>query len=186
MPIIPKLRGIFYAVTAPIFLRRVGKGTMFFGNFRWANFGMNATIGRRCMIGYGVFMQIGRKASVVIGDYSSINTGCHVVASTKITIGSNVAIGEYVTIRDQDHLFTPKNGVRGEGFFSAPVIIEDNVWIGRGVHIGPGSLIQSGTIVAANSVVNGTVGPNELVAGAPAKAKRRIGPDGKRLPMLDD
>ncbi|WP_352979473.1 acyltransferase [Mesorhizobium sp. M1378] len=135
------------------------------------------------MIGHGLFLQVGRASEVVIGDDTSINTGCHIVASETIKIGNNVAIGEYVSIRDQEHRFTPKTGVRGQGFNVGPIIIGDNVWIGRGVYIGPGSKIGSGTIIGANSVVRGNFPPGVLIAGAPAKVRRIIGPSGEtRLP----
>ena len=135
------------------------------------------------MVGDSVFFQAGRASEIVIGDDVILNTGTHVVASSSIRIGTGTAIGEYVSIRDQDHLFTPGTGVRGQGFDIEPVEIGENCWIGRGVHIGPGSRIGAGCIIAANSVVRGTFGPNLLIAGAPATARRRLAEDGTRLPV---
>lgn len=145
----------------------------------------NIKIGRNCMIGHDVFFQTGRVSSIDIGDAVSLNSGCHLVASEKITIGNNVAVGEYVSIRDQEHKFTPATGVRGQGFRVKAISIADNVWIGRGVYIGPGTSIAEGSIIAANSVVRGTFPPNVLIAGAPATIRRQISPSGEAIPLED-
>ncbi|MBJ7883159.1 DapH/DapD/GlmU-related protein, partial [Gelidibacter salicanalis] len=50
-----------------------------------------------------------------------------------------------------------------------PVIIEDDVWIGRNVVILPGIRISSGSIVGANSVVTKNICANSIVGGVPAK-----------------
>ncbi|MEM9153696.1 MAG: acyltransferase [Cyanobacteria bacterium P01_F01_bin.33] len=134
------------------------------------------------MIGHDVFFQTGRHSKIKVGSHVSLNTGCHVIASQEIEIGDNVAIGEYVSIRDQEHNFTPASGVRGQGFRTARIEIGDNVWIGRGVYIGPGTSIGEGSIIAANSVVSGVFPPNALVAGAPATIRRRILPSGRTEP----
>jgi acetyltransferase-like isoleucine patch superfamily enzyme len=126
------------------------------------------------MIGHDVFFQAARRGSIVLGSSVSVNTGCHIVASESVEIGDNVAIGEFVSIRDQEHQFKPATGVRGQGFRVGPVTIGSNVWIGRGVYIGPGALISEGSIVAANSVVRDVFPPNVLIAGAPATIRRRI------------
>jgi len=136
------------------------------------------TYGSDCLIGDGVFFQTGKISKIYIGNHCSINSSCHIVASERIDVGNSVAIGEFVSIRDQDHKFTPETGVRGLGFKVAPVSIGANCWIGRGVHISPGTKIGSGSIVAANSVVKGVFPDNVLLAGAPARIKRYIAPDG--------
>lgn len=183
VPFIWRLRGHLVRLTCPLFFERVGAGTMFAGRIRLPMPFRRVRLGAGCMVGDSVFFQTGRASEIVIGDDVSLNTGTHVVAAQSIRIGTGTAIGEYVSIRDQDHRFTPSTGVRGQGFDIAPVEIGENCWIGRGVHIGPGSLVGAGCIIAANSVVQGTFGPNLLIAGAPARARRRLAEDGTRLPL---
>ncbi|MBI1180249.1 MAG: acyltransferase [Alphaproteobacteria bacterium] len=168
------MRAAYYRVLCPLYVRRIGAGTQFFGPIRLGRPFSNVTIGSHNMMGYGVFMQTGRASSISIGDHCSINSFCHLVAGERIVIGNNVAIAELVSIRDQEHRFHPDHGVRGQGFDVAPIMIEDNVWIGRGVYIGPGSHIRRGSIVGANSVVRGEFPPNVLIAGAPAVVKKEL------------
>jgi acetyltransferase-like isoleucine patch superfamily enzyme len=168
------LRGYFYRASAPLFFRKVGQRTKFYGGLRIPRPFGRITIGADCMIGYQVFMQAGGPAQIAIGDACSINSNCHIVAAQSISIGDRVAIAELVSIRDSEHRFHPDHGVRGQGFNTAPVVIEDNVWIGRGSYIGPGSHIGRGSIVGANSVVRGTFPRNSLIAGAPAIVKKSL------------
>ncbi len=53
--------------------------------------------------------------------------------------------------------------------YTKPVSIGNNVWIGENVCILPGVNIGDGCIIGANSVVNGDIADNCMVAGAPAK-----------------
>lgn len=176
-----RFKGLVMRLLSPLFFQRIGAGTMFTGRIRLPMPLRKITIGRQCMIGHDVFFQTGRTSAITIGDNVSINSGCHLVAGASITIGNNTAIGEYSSIRDQDHRHTPGAGVRGQGFVTAPVSVGQNCWIGRGVHISPGSVIGDGSIVAANSVVKGQFPPNVLLAGAPARIKRALLADGSAL-----
>ena len=57
----------------------------------------------------------------------------------------------------------------------APILIGNNVWIGRGCLICEGAIIEDGVVVGANSVVKGRLVKDTIYAGAPAKAiKSRI------------
>lgn len=169
-----RTRALFYRVTGPIFFQRFGSGGQVFGRQFFARPLMPLRVGANVMLGRHVFWQAARVASISIGANGSINSNCVLVASESISIGDNVAIGEMVSIRDQEHRFKPSTGVRGQGFHVAPIVIEDNCWIGRGVYIGPGSRIGAGSIVAANSVVRGEFPPGSLIAGAPAVVKRQL------------
>ena len=53
---------------------------------------------------------------------------------------------------------------------SKEIIIGNNVWIGRNCLIQPGSIILDGTVVGANSIVKGIIGPNQIYVGSPLKA----------------
>nr|WP_243425786.1 DapH/DapD/GlmU-related protein [Faecalicatena contorta] len=60
---------------------------------------------------------------------------------------------------------------------SNPVIIEDNVWIGRDAVIMKGVTVGQGSIVALRAVVVDDVPPYSIVAGNPAKVVKRLNPN---------
>ncbi|MEA3423389.1 MAG: DapH/DapD/GlmU-related protein, partial [Bacillota bacterium] len=51
----------------------------------------------------------------------------------------------------------------------APVVIEDDVWIGARTVILPGVVIHEGSIIAAGSIVTKDVQAYSIVGGNPAK-----------------
>lgn len=169
-----RMRGFIFRLTCPVFFRRFGADGHVYGRVSLARLFSNINIGNRVMIGEGVFWQVARNAVVKLGDDSNINRHSVVVASESILIGDRVAIGEMVSIRDSEHRFSVESGVLGQGYNIAPIVIEDNVWIGRGSYIAPGTHIRSGSIVGANSVVRGSFPSQVLIAGAPAVVKRSL------------
>lgn len=98
-----------------------------------------------------------------------IESKCHIVCVQRITIGSGCQIARGVVIRDNDG--HPMNGK--EKMNTAPVMIEDDVWIGTRAIILKGVIIGKGAIVAAGAVVTHDVPPRCIVAGVPAKVIKR-------------
>lgn len=117
--------------------------------------------------------------SITIGNNVSINFDCHIACVNRIIIGNNVLFASKIFITDHMHgeitaeaLKTPPS-VR-KVISKGPVIIEDNVWIGEGVAIMPNVTIGKNSIIGANSVVTGSIPPNSVVAGVPAKVIRTL------------
>ncbi|MEA5575978.1 acyltransferase [Anabaena sp. UHCC 0451] len=114
-------------------------------------------------IGRGVKLSVGDSAYLSIGSNSYITDSSRIAAQNSITIGKNCAISFGVTIIDDD----------GHGFglppYSAPIVIEDNVWIGCNVTILKGVTIGEGSVVAAGAVVNKSCPPHSLIGGVPAQ-----------------
>ena len=88
-------------------------------------------------------------------------------------MGDNVWVGEYTSIRDSTHDFSP-NIPLGQGLdLIGEIKIGNNVWIGRGSIILPGSIIGDNVVIGANSLVNGNCESNSLYAGTPAILKKK-------------
>jgi virginiamycin A acetyltransferase len=49
------------------------------------------------------------------------------------------------------------------------VVVEDDVWIGANSVVLDGARIGKGAVIAAGSLVNGTVPPYEIWGGTPAR-----------------
>jgi acetyltransferase-like isoleucine patch superfamily enzyme len=104
-----------------------------------------------------------------IGD-SYINSDARILCGDEITIGDDVSIAWNLELLDDDrHELSVKGAKTAQ---TAPITIEDNVWIGHSVSIHKGVTIHEGSVVASDSVVTSNVPPNTLVARTPAKIVR--------------
>tara|TARA_B100000749_G_C18128510_1_gene342853 strand:+ start:194 stop:583 length:390 start_codon:yes stop_codon:yes gene_type:complete len=112
-------------------------------------------------------------ASIEIGDNTRIHGSC-IHSQSSISIGRNCLIaGNCQIIDGSGHELAP--GTRLDVSLRAqPIVIEDNVWLGTGVIILPGTTIGSGSVISAGSVVKGPVEKDCLMAGNPAKVVKRL------------
>lgn len=115
------------------------------------------------------------QAKIVIGEQVGL-TGTTLCAETLIRIGNRVRIGANSTIVDTD--FHPL-GVSERWRFpkaglTAPVTIEDDVFIGMSVLVLKGSTIGQGSVIGAGSVVSGQIPPNVIAAGNPCRIIREL------------
>ena len=103
--------------------------------------GKDVNIERMAMFGSGRELEI--------GDNSGIGQYCNVPSNIKI--GRDVMMGPNCYILRQNHSFDRVDiPMRMQGFQSesnVKTVIEDDVWIGRGVLMTPGRHISKGTIV---------------------------------------
>ena len=112
-----------------------------------------------------------KRAKIEIGDNTSIHFYFHCGAFDSIKIGRDVLIAGRVYISDHDHIYDdPKTPPLHSGWNIAPVVIEDEVWIGEGVAILKGVTIGRRSVIGANSVVTKDIPPYTVAGGIPAKA----------------
>lgn len=108
---------------------------------------------------------------ISIGKGSYINVNCNFIDDGEIIIGKKVMFGPAVTIATVGHPITPD---MREYMYTAPVRIEDNVWVGGNVTICPGVTIGENSVIGAGSVVIHDVPANCIAAGNPARVIRQI------------
>ncbi len=108
-------------------------------------------------------------AVLEIGDDFGM-TGGSICAAERIVIGDNVAVGANTTIVDTDfHPLHPQDRLRDpQGGKTAPVVIEDNVFIGMNCLILKGVRVGRNSVIGAGSVVSRDVPPDVIAAGNPA------------------
>lgn len=106
---------------------------------------------------------------IQIGDDSGISNSC-INSRYRVIIGSKVKLGAGVKIYDNDfHNVYDFNNDSPDTIPTAPVIIEDNVFIGAGSIVLKGTHIGRRSIIGAGSVVTGIIPDREVWAGNPAK-----------------
>jgi acetyltransferase-like isoleucine patch superfamily enzyme len=153
-----------------IWFRKLGKSCSFDGFPRFGYAFRDIQIGNNCSFGVGVFFNCGADSYIKFGDNVGLNDYTYISSIYGIEIGSNTRIGEFVSIRDNDHTFeNPDIPIRLQGFTGKPIKIGSDVWIGRGVFIAKGVEIGDGAVIGANSVVTKSIPSYAVAVGAPAK-----------------
>jgi acetyltransferase-like isoleucine patch superfamily enzyme len=143
------------------------------GDFSYIN-GQSARgvrIGNNCSIDRNLWLHCGETGFFSMGDFSYI--GCNGVMGAGgggIQIGSNVLIGQSVSIHSESHNFQIADQlIRTQGITYVGIVIGDDVWIGSKTVILDGVKIESGAVVGAGSVVTRSIPAYSIVAGVPAK-----------------
>jgi acetyltransferase-like isoleucine patch superfamily enzyme len=120
-------------------------------------------LGKMVRIHSGSKIKVRNGAELNIGDNVRINYNCMFISHEKIVIGNGVEFGPNVLIYDHDHDFRCEGGIKTGSFKTSPVFIGDDSWIGAGTIILRGSIIGKNCIVAAGSVVHGTIPDNTIL-----------------------
>jgi acetyltransferase-like isoleucine patch superfamily enzyme len=160
-------------------------------------FGRSVKLGDNISISKDAFIE-----NIEVDDFSSIegNVICTGFGKGKIKVGQNCYIGVYnvldwsddITIGNFVHIAGPSTGLwthtsapmcfnsiplaqKSEKFRpTAPIVIEDNVYIGCNCTIYPGITICHHSIIAPNSAVTKNVPPYTMVGGVPAVMIRTL------------
>jgi acetyltransferase-like isoleucine patch superfamily enzyme len=166
-------------------------------------FASNVELGQGTYLDQGVYLhacpngiRIGARTLVMHGSVLHVYN-FRGIPHAGISIGTDSLIGEYNVIRGQggvrignrvytspmvqllavNHVFDdPGRPFVEQGITATGITIEDDVWIGSGAIVTDGVTIGRGSVVAAGAVVTRDVAPRTLVAGAPARAIRPVGP----------
>lgn len=126
--------------------------------------------GKNIIVDEGVF--IGSPENLEIGSNCTFRENTYIECAGGLKIGNDVRIAPMVSIYTQDHQFNnTEKPIWTQGFSSAPITIEDDVWIGTKATILKGTRIGKGAIIAANSVVtaNSAIPPYTIWGGIPAR-----------------
>jgi acetyltransferase-like isoleucine patch superfamily enzyme len=108
-----------------------------------------------------------------VGDYALILPGVRISSASAIRIGGGCMIASEAYLSDADW-----HGIHDRTFeigATAPIALEDDVWIGDGAFVGKGVTVGQGSIVGARAVVTRDVPPRTIVAGNPARVVRDLG-----------
>jgi serine acetyltransferase len=146
---------------------------------RWITVGEDTLIGAFVTLSAGMVpgQDLGPVPVLRIGDRCVIGRGSHVVAHHSLVIGDDVFTGPYVYITDQNHGYADPNVPIGRQMpVNAAVRIGSGSWLGAGAVVLPGACIGRNVVIAAGSVVRGTVPDRCVAAGVPARVVRAYAP----------
>ena len=144
---------------------------------RYMKVGKNTNVHPTAIIRYGQNVKIGDNC--LINHNNLLQPGKHTCGI--ITIGNYVHTGVNVMFMAFNHgLYTTDVPTKEQDYMDAPIVVEDDVWVGGGSIILSGVTIGKGAVIAAGAVVNKDVPPYAIVGGVPAKVlKYRDGADAK-------
>ena len=122
------------------------------------------------LLAHGVQIELGEGAVVSIGEASYLNPGACILSAIGIEIGARCAIAWGAMIMDFDGHELVAEGVPRPT--TAPIKVEDHVWIGARATVLKGVCVGEGAVVGAGAVVTRDVPPRSVVVGSPARVIR--------------
>ncbi|GEP20911.1 hypothetical protein FC71_GL000840 [Latilactobacillus sakei subsp. carnosus DSM 15831] len=114
------------------------------------------------------------------GEHLSIGNFVSIAEDVEFVLGGNHRLDTITTYPIKAMI--SENEI--EAISKGPIIVGDDVWIGRGAKILSGVVVGQGAVIAAGAVVTKNIDPYEIVGGVPAKhIKYRISSQDERLKM---
>lgn len=113
--------------------------------------------------------------NISIGKGSWVNYGLTVLDVAPVAIGADVLIGPNCSLYTAIHPTEP-GPRRAKWESSAPITIEDNVWLGGSVVVCPGVTIGENSIIGAGAIVTRDIPANSIAVGNPARVIKDLDP----------
>jgi acetyltransferase-like isoleucine patch superfamily enzyme len=139
---------------------------------RWAYPVFFRHFGKRVVIDDNVLFKYPSQISV--GDGVHVSSGCVIAGLGGLSIGDNVMIGHGSKIVTSSHVFeSTDKPMLHQGLITESISIGSDVWLGFDVKVLPGSVVGTGVVLAAGTVVlKGGIPDRAVVTGVPGKIVR--------------
>jgi acetyltransferase-like isoleucine patch superfamily enzyme len=114
----------------------------------------------------------GGGGDVLIGPGCTINSGCVLYTGNGIRIGHGVAVAANCTFAPTNHAYQRRDiPIVRQGFLPSKggIVIGDDVWIGANCVILDGAEVGDGCVIAAASLIRGTLEPYGIYGGNPLR-----------------
>lgn len=142
--------------------------------------GMLGTVGKGVVVRPPLTIDVG--FNVEIGDGTFLNLNTTLLDTYPIKIGRNVAIAPNCAFYPVGHpmraadrqRFDADGNYLGHVTSGAPIVVEDDVWIGGSVVVTQGVTIGARSMIGAGSVVTKSIPPDVFAAGNPCRVIRPL------------
>jgi acetyltransferase-like isoleucine patch superfamily enzyme len=158
-------------------------------------------LGRRVMLGEGCFLDANKPdgrielqddvwlsrgsyivagdSEVVIGPSTYVGHRSLMYGHAGIRIGRDVLLANDVQLICGNHTFSRRDvPIRAQPPAGAPIVVEDDVWLGASAIVLGGVTVGRGCVVGAGAVVTRSLPPYSIARGVPAKIVGVRGEDG--------
>jgi len=133
--------------------------------FRNFNIGHHTTIEDFTVINNGV-------GDVLIGSNTGVGLSNTIIGP--VTVGNYVMLAQNIVVSGLNHGYQDiSKPPRTQKVITAPITIEDNVWIGANSVITAGVTIGKHTVIGAGSVVTKSIPPYSVAVGNPARVVKQ-------------
>lgn len=105
--------------------------------------------------------------------FAFLNYNCVILDTSPVNIGAGAFIAPGVCLACSGHAIHPEQRSQGIGT-SAPITIEENVWIGANATVCGGVTIGAGSVIGVGSVVTHDIPAGVIAAGVPCRVIRDI------------
>lgn len=132
------------------------------------------SIGASCHLEHGIYFKhdgiYGEGKTILVGDHVFIGCNCEFNIRARIEIGDHSLIASGCRFIDHDHgISTRATVIARQAGAEAPIVLEEDVWIGANCIILKGVHVGRGAVVAAGAVVTKSIPPYEIWGGVPAR-----------------
>jgi acetyltransferase-like isoleucine patch superfamily enzyme len=116
---------------------------------------------------------------VTIGENSLVGLGNVIIGPVRI--GNHVILAQNIVASGLNHNYTNvSEPIHTQGVNVAPIVIEDECWIGANVVITAGVTIGKHSVVAAGAVVTKNIPPFSIAVGNPSRVIKHYDQDMKQ------
>jgi acetyltransferase-like isoleucine patch superfamily enzyme len=148
--------------------RRTRMDVLPFNRFELGNF---STIEDFCTINNGV-------GDVIIGNETRIGMGNVIIGP--VTVGNSVIFAQNIVMSGLNHTYEDVTlPIDKQKVTTAPIVVEDECWIGANVVLTAGVTVGRHSVVAAGAVVTKDIPPFSVAVGNPARVIKKYDFDKK-------
>lgn len=160
----------FYYAFANLFFEHIGKGCRFHGALDIRQRGGHIWLGDRVCVSRRTIWTVLDGARLSLGDGAYIGNGVMISAHQSVSIGRDTLVAEYVSIYDNEHVWSDIHmPIGAQGYTTTVCSIGNGCWIGAGAKVLRGGSLGDNCILGAGAVLKKSLPDAVVAVGVPAR-----------------